>query len=118
MAGLHDEGGGAAGEVAQFAGVAEQLGQRNVGVEHAAALLQGGVEDFAAATTDVARQVAQVLAGGVDDDVHDRLQEGDARLHLSVAEVFHGGQLERVLRTIDIVVLAVRQRYFDVYARE
>ena len=80
----------------------------------AAALVQGGIHDFAAAAADVAGQVAQVLPGCVHDHVHDRLQEHQAGLGLGVAEAFHGGQLERVLRAVHLVRLAVQERGLDV----
>src|SRR5947209_8359788 len=62
VARLHAKARRAAGEVAQLAGVAEQLGERDVGVQHAPALVQAGVEDLAAPPADVAGQVAQVVA--------------------------------------------------------
>ena len=64
MARLHAERRRAAGEVAQLARVAEQLRQRDIGVQLAAALVQAGVQDLAAAPADVAGQVAQVLRRG------------------------------------------------------
>src|SRR6516164_7052223 len=46
VARLHRAGGGAAREVAQLARIAEQLGQGHVGVQLAAALVEGRVQDF------------------------------------------------------------------------
>src|SRR5262249_45014539 len=75
MARLHGERRGAAGGAAQVAGIAEERRERHVGVDHTAALVQLGVEDFAAPPVQIADQLAHVLARGMDDHVHNRLQQ-------------------------------------------
>src|SRR5260370_31848791 len=97
MARLHDKGSCSAGEVAELAGIAEQFGQRDIGVQHAAAFFERRIKNLATATADVSRQVAKVLAGGVHDHVPDWFRERDARFNLGVAAILLLRQLESVL---------------------
>src|SRR5690606_32733190 len=71
----------------------------------------------AAATADVAHHVAEVLLGGDDLDLHDRLEQHRRGLGEAVLEAHRTGDLERHFRRVDLVVRTVHQAHLDVHDR-
>src|SRR5205807_2017378 len=69
----------------------------------------------AAATVEIAHQVAGVFDGGLNFDVHDGLEQGRLGLLHGGFEGLAGGQLERQFRRIDVVVGAVVHRDFKIH---
>ena len=67
-------------------------------------------EDLAAARVEVADDVAHVVLGGDDLDLHDRLEQVQAGALGAVLEGERGRDLEGRARRVDLVVAAVEER--------
>src|SRR5882724_5609925 len=95
-------------------GVAEQLRQRNLGVNNCE--MPPGFDAANAATTaaEVAANVTLIIFRRDVFDLHDRLEQNGVAL---LKAIFHGenrGQLEGQLAGIDLVKAAVNDVHFDV----
>src|SRR5689334_661282 len=108
----------ALGGRAQIRRVAEHLGERDAGLHGERVASRLLTLYAAAATRQVADHVAQELLGRDDLDGHDRLEQHGLGLLRGVLEGQRAGDLERDLRGVGVVVLAVGQRDSDVDHRE
>ena len=115
---LHRAGGAALAQAAHGAGVAEQIGQRGVGLDHRVAAAGVGAGDDRPALLQVADDVAQVLLGHGHFQPHDRLQEHDARLAQALLEGVAGGVAEGQLVRAGLVDLAAEDGDLHVHQRE
>src|SRR5262245_49923601 len=97
--------------------VAEQLPQRHGRPDdlRAAARLHRG--DPAATAVQVSHDRAHVLLGRHDLDVHHRLEHHGLGLAAGLLEAHRGGDLERHLGRVDLVIRAVGQPRLDVHHR-
>jgi hypothetical protein len=89
---------------AQVADAAEHFGERHLGAD---AHVGGGrllAADDAAAAVEVADDVADVLVGDEDVDLHDRLEQLGTRLGHGLAEGGLGGDFEGELRGVSVAL--------------
>src|SRR3546814_15086221 len=68
-------------------------------------------------TADVAHHVTEIVFGGDDLDLHDRLEQDRAGLVEAFLEAHRAGDLERHFRRVDLMVRTVDQLHLDVYDR-
>src|SRR3546814_2682952 len=68
----------------------------------------------AATTADVAHHVTEIVFGGDDLDLHDRLEQDRAGLVEAFLEAHRAGDLERHFRRVDLMVRTVDQLHLDV----
>src|SRR6185436_2293768 len=111
---LHVVGAAGARHRGQLGVVAEHLRQRHLGLDdlHAAALLHA--LRAPAPAGEVAHHRARVFLGHADLDLHDWLQERGPALRDRVLVGERAGDLERHLRGVDVVVLAVVELHLEV----
>src|SRR6266540_5592122 len=111
---LHGVGGAALRLRAQIRRVPEHLGERHERVDHLGVRARGHRLDLAAAAVEVADDVAHVVVGRHDLDLHDRLEQDGARARGAVLEADRAGDLERHLGRVDVVVAAVEDLDLEV----
>ena len=115
---LHRVGCTALGLGAKVGSVTEHLAQRHLGTDELAVLAILHALDLAAATGEVAHNVAHVLLGGLDLDSHDRLEQLRIGLLEGVLDSHGTGDLEGGLGGVDLVVRTVEQGDLNVEDRE
>ena len=71
--------------------------------------------DAATAAAEVTHQVARVMIGSVDFDVHHRLEKSRARLLHGFLEGQRARDLESHIRGVDIMILAVVEDRAEVH---
>src|SRR3546814_8584663 len=64
--------------------------------------------------SDVAHHVTEIVFGGDDLDLHDRLEQDRAGLVEAFLEAHRAGDLERHFRRVDLMVRTVDQLHLDV----
>ena len=106
------------GSGSEVGSVTEHLAQRHLGTDELAVLAILHALDLAAATGEVAHNVAHVLLGGLDLDSHDRLEQLRIGLLESVLDSHGTGDLEGGLGGVDLVVRTVEQGNLNVEDRE
>src|SRR6266496_3954632 len=101
----------------QRRGIAEHLGQRDTGRDDVRVGALRHAADLAAPRRQVADDVAHVVRGRHDFDVHDRLEQDRMRLARGFFHGHRAGDLERHFARIDVVVGAVHQLHLHVHHR-
>src|SRR6478735_4187158 len=102
------------GLAAEVSDVAEHLRERDRRGDDASAVALVHRLDLTAAGVEVADHVAHEVLGRGDLDRHHRLHEDRVRTTRRVLERHRTGDLERELRRVDVVVLAVLEGDLDV----
>lgn len=113
VARLHGELAAALRPRAEVGRIAEHLGKRNEAVDLLRAVALCEARDVAAPGGDIADDVAHILVGDNDTDLHDGFENDGIRLLAGLLERHGTGDLERKLRRVDLVIGAVVQR--DLY---
>src|ERR1039458_2907401 len=111
---LHVEGGAALRHGGEVVLVVEHFRHGDHGANELGGTLGFHAGDAAAAAVEVAHQVAGVLDGGLDLNVHDGFEQGRFGFQHAGLEGFSGGQFESQLGGIDVVVRAVVNRDLEI----
>src|SRR5262245_43651577 len=104
---LHRVAAAAAGHRAQARFVGQHLGHRHHRTHRGRLARRLHAHDAAAAGVEVADDVAGVVGGRGDLDVHDGLQQDRSGVHEHLLQTHRGGDLERHVGRVHVVVGAV-----------
>src|SRR5258708_7490016 len=115
---LHGISGAALRFGSEVVGVRQHFRERHLRLDDDVVAAAFAAGDPAATPAEVAHQVAGVLVGGVDLDVHDGFEENGTRLLHGFLEGERAGNLESHVRRIDIVILAVVEDGAEVHDGE
>src|SRR5438094_4015345 len=111
---LHREGRATLRARPEIRGIAEHLSEGRVRGDHLRVAARLLARDAAAASVDVADDLAHVLLRGHDLERHDGLEDDRRRFAHRLLEGHRARDLERDLRRIDLVVRAVDDGRLDV----
>src|SRR5712664_144085 len=115
---LHGIGGAALRLGSEVVGVRQHFRERHLRLDDDVVAAAFAAGDAAATPAEVAHQVAGVLVGGVDLDVHDGFEENGTRLLHGFLEGERAGDFERHIGRVDIVILAVVEDGAEVHDGE
>src|SRR5271157_4931 len=116
--GLHRTRGASLAQTTHGIGIAEKTCQGGMGLDYGAVAATLCASDNCPSLLEVADNVAQILVGHGDLDVHDRLQEHDARIAEPLVEGIGSGQAEGQFAGLRLVRLAAEDRHLDVHQRK
>ena len=105
------------GDRAQGRRVGQHLGQRHRRLDGRRAGIGIHALDPATARVEVAHDVAEVVLGNVDFDLHDRLEQGRLAFGGGIPEGLAASKLERHFRRIDRVLFAIEKGDLEVHHR-
>src|SRR6266851_1420728 len=104
---LHGIGGAALRFGSEVIGVRQHFRERHLRLDDDVVAAAFAAGDAAATPAEVTHQVAGVLVGGVDFDVHDGFEENGTSLLHGFPESERAGDFERHIGRVDVVILAV-----------
>ena len=111
---FHDVGCAALAHGTEVRGVSEHFAEWDEGSDDFCHSAFGHLGDLAALGVDVSEDVSHVFLGGVDLDLHDRLEEDRLCLSGGIAERLDPGELEGELVGVDVMVASECERRLDV----